>query len=1297
MKKLYLLLVCLCLAVFSNAQIVFNEVEADAGNFENAGGEWIELKNIGSLPYDLSCYKISNGSTEMTIPFGVTIVPNGYLLIGNASKMMCATCDFKSLNGQFTLNSQGYGNGVGAYANTVYLNTDNGANGGCDCLFGTGSLNNGSGTGDRLVLFDDSGNLIDAMMWGGGNNYGSGNLTVNFTGVGACPPLPGIVIPQVSSIVYTGRKICNDVTSCNSSFARVPDGNNGATVTYSTTGNLACANCTNPCGSATNFASNDMPTPGLDNGANTWSATLNGTPVVGSSSSIIVCGATPINFAFETYNFANTATVATQSSGLLGSFYQENNGTPTNYTSATFNPSTGTTTLTATVIPGPGVTTYNFVMGESNTNCTSCPGTSTVADVTNIAVAAKECYVNHVVSVVREEALGGTPSVSCSILGSIMVSGATGTNVKYELQKQTTVGGIFTTIAGPQNSNLFSGVVDDDADPALPNYQVLITTQNTACSNVPTITVSVPNACLGNPVCATYVTTNPGAPTFTPASGSIACAGSTVQFAVDITGVCNNGTVEVRYDPNPAFDPYTSGVLLGSGTTTVGATPPTQTATSKVFINEIAPRPQQGTCAGSPNGQNPNSGEWIELYNPGPNNVDIGGWIVSDGDWTATIPAGIKILANNYYLIGGGGTFCSSGQLPDLNIETCNCATVSPSTQDIMNLTDGSEQVVLFDCTGAVIDAVLWNGGQSLPDTTANVALATGCGNYITQKNVNLPAAASMTSTGGSLSGNPNIGRYRTSTNTWVTTTTTLVNATPKAANPGGNWTGTSIPFGSQCPPPPVSALVSFVLPDTCNQFASTNVTVKAIYKPDPVSPCTKSAVTASATYTIPPCSVMTISGDGEYCDPSNAPVLLTTSDPLVGNYTVTIGNGTSTVPLSGLSGNGPFVTTVSTSGNWVITNVTPPSGVCPPKKVGSANIVIHPIPAITTVPASTAFCFLYGYDLANINASISTNPPATTFNWYDAASGGNLISPTLVYPNSDTTFYAEPSTGFPSNCIGARYPVTLTVKPIPDAPILSCVNDTLHIQPLAQNCIPIPCPSVEYSPNGVNWSSGTSYTVSDPGWAGWGSATNSQLYIRNTAVNSCYIIVTYFNPCNYPLPASIFAFTGHLLSNNQVGLSWQSGQETNLSHYEIERSSDKSHFEKIGSVEAHGSAFSYTYNDAHPFAGENYYRLKIIDQDKQFTYSDVINVKTPVLLSIGEVYPNPSNELVHLPVVCEKKSKVQVQILNTLNQVVLNQDEMLESGSNDITLAVQHLAKGNYVLKCVVDKKASYRKFTIN
>lgn len=1301
MKRLVILFVAVLSFVTGQGQIIFNEVEADAGNFENSGGEWMELKNIGSLGVDMSCWKISNGSTEMTIPFGLVLAPNNYLLIGNASKMMCASCDFKELGNLFTLGVWGFGMGSGAYSNTMFLNTDNSSNGGCDCLFGSGALNNGNGTGDRLVLFDENGNIIDAMMYGGGNNYGSNNLPINFSSTTTCAPFPGLVIPATSSSIYDGRRICNDVASCNSSFARIPDGNNGSVVTWNQTGNLSCTNCTFPCGASTNTASDDMPTPGIDNSVSTWSASLNGNPITSFNTPITVCGPTPITFIYESNNFRNTATTAVQPSGLLGSYVTTNNGAPTNFTTTSFNPVVGNTTLVATLTPGSGTTNYTFVMGESNVNCSSCPGTSSTADVNNAALAAKECYITRTVTVVREEPLGGTPSIACSILGSITVSGATGTNVKYELQKQVSAVSSFTTITGPQSSNLFSGVVDDDADTTYPKYQVLITTQNTVCSNAPVITVPVPVTCLGNPVCAAFVSINPGAPTFTPVSGSNVCAASTVQFTVDITGVCTNGTVDLLYSYNSAFDPYVSGTLLGSAPTTVGTTPPSTIATGKVFINEIAPRPPLGACSGTPNGQNPNSGEWVELYNAGPGNVDIGGWSISDGDWTATIPAGVKLLANNYYLIGGGGTFCSTGgspngQVPDLNVETCNCTTVSPSTQDIMNLTDGNEQVVLFDCNGTLVDGVLWNNGQGLPDAVANTALATGCGNYITQKNVTLPAG--LTSTGGSLSGGTNIGRYRTSANTWVTTTTALTNSTPKAANPGGNWNGTTIPFGSQCPPPPVTATLTVTLPDTCDQFNATNLTVKAIYKPDPVIPCTKSAVTAVANYTIPPCTLLTLSGNGEYCVPNTAPVTLTPSSPLVGNYNVVLSNGTNTVNVNAISGAGPFNASVGQSGTWTITNIVPPNGVCAPKKVGNAAIVIHPIPVITASPVSVGSCYQYGYDLANINPLMTTNPAANTFFWYDSLTGGNLISPTLVYPSAATTYYAEPSTGYPAYCNGTRVPVVVDVTPIPDVPSLSCVGDTLKILPLAQNCVPTPCTSgVDYSADGLNWSSSTAYTNADPGWMGWGSSTNNQLYIRNLASTSCYIIVTYFSPCNSPLPTTLFGFNGNLLPNQTTLLHWQTGAENSGIRYEIERSSHKQHFEKLGMLPAQGGEGNHQYSfiDQHPLSGDNYYRIKIINQNGEMVYSDIINVNTPVeQTTLGAVYPNPSVHSLSIEIASVKKDRATLDVLDMTGKTVYREITDLNQGGNTIQISTRSLAQGHYLLKCELGKTVTYRNF---
>ena len=82
MKKI-LLVFSLILVVFSaQSQIIINEVQANAGNNEGNGGEWIELKNIGASTQNMSCWKITNGgSFQVSIPAGLTLGAGKYLLI----------------------------------------------------------------------------------------------------------------------------------------------------------------------------------------------------------------------------------------------------------------------------------------------------------------------------------------------------------------------------------------------------------------------------------------------------------------------------------------------------------------------------------------------------------------------------------------------------------------------------------------------------------------------------------------------------------------------------------------------------------------------------------------------------------------------------------------------------------------------------------------------------------------------------------------------------------------------------------------------------------------------------------------------------------------------------------------------------------------------------------------------------------------------------------------------------------------------------------------------------------------
>lgn len=95
-------------------------------------------------------------------------------------------------------------------------------------------------------------------------------------------------------------------------------------------------------------------------------------------------------------------------------------------------------------------------------------------------------------------------------------------------------------------------------------------------------------------------------------------------------------------------------------------------------------------------------------------------------------------------------------------------------------------------------------------------------------------------------------------------------------------------------------------------------------------------------------------------------------------------------------------------------------------------------------------------------------------------------------------------------------------------------------------------------------------------------------------------------------LPVELVNFSGEL-QGDKVKLMWQTASESNSSHFEVERSDDVKEWKTIGSVGSAGdsqSLIDYNFFD-HEIGGSQilYYRLKQVDQDGQFEYSNIIPI----------------------------------------------------------------------------------------
>ncbi len=115
------------------------------------------------------------------------------------------------------------------------------------------------------------------------------------------------------------------------------------------------------------------------------------------------------------------------------------------------------------------------------------------------------------------------------------------------------------------------------------------------------------------------------------------------------------------------------------------------------------------------------------------------------------------------------------------------------------------------------------------------------------------------------------------------------------------------------------------------------------------------------------------------------------------------------------------------------------------------------------------------------------------------------------------------------------------------------------------------------------------------------------------------------------PLPVVLEDFTARAASC-AVALDWKTGTEQNFDRFEVERGSDRG-YTQIGSVKAKGNGSAYSFVDTKPGTNTNIYRLKMVDADGTFTYSEVASAKAncPVAASEVAVYPNPTTGAVNI------------------------------------------------------------------
>ncbi|HLG40420.1 MAG TPA: T9SS type A sorting domain-containing protein, partial [Chitinophagaceae bacterium] len=173
-------------------------------------------------------------------------------------------------------------------------------------------------------------------------------------------------------------------------------------------------------------------------------------------------------------------------------------------------------------------------------------------------------------------------------------------------------------------------------------------------------------------------------------------------------------------------------------------------------------------------------------------------------------------------------------------------------------------------------------------------------------------------------------------------------------------------------------------------------------------------------------------------------------------------------------------------------------------------------------------------------------------------------------------------------------------------------------------------------------------------------------------------------------------------LDNNTALLKWTTSSELNSDYFSVERSVDGSSYAAIGIVTASGNStasvgYSYADNDVTYLSSSLiYYRLKIVDKDGNYSYSNVVTISLADIAGRVTISPNPATEKIMVTIGALTEGQAQWKITDNTGRVVIQGSSQLKQGRNTVQLNMNKLSSGIYYLSVYgggIDQKIKLQK----
>lgn len=245
--------------------------------------------------------------------------------------------------------------------------------------------------------------------------------------------------------------------------------------------------------------------------------------------------------------------------------------------------------------------------------------------------------------------------------------------------------------------------------------------------------------------------------------------------------------------------------------------------------------------------------------------------------------------------------------------------------------------------------------------------------------------------------------------------------------------------------------------------------------------------------------------------------------------------------------------------------------------------------------------------------------------------------------------------------------------------------------------------PSVDtygsYGNNADLW--GTAWTPSDINSPNFGvsytsAALNAGLVALFLSAEIDHVRVTVFY--DIILPINLINFSGEYL-NGKNQLHWAISTQINNDFFTMERSMDGLNFEQAGIIDGAGntsSTINYTFTDDKPLKDITYYRLKQIDFDGKFQYSNIITVNTNNYSKMVSIYPNPAKNTLNLSYTANAQQLVTINVYTTFGKHIYTISFVSEKGNIIKPIDISNIESGIYQLEITVNGNGTFKKLLV-